>query len=307
MSDILVRALSLVAIIGIGYGAKRVGWVKASHFPMFARIMMRVTLPCALATGFNSATVAPGLLGIVALAFGVNVLQQLAAALRYRHDGARGQAFGILHGGTYNIGAFTIPYVTGFMGPGAVLFASLFDVGNVLAAAGVGYAWAMSLTRGRAITLRSLTRDLMNPILLVYVSLIVLRLLHLSLPAPVISFTSLVGAANPFMAMFMIGIGLALRPGRAKVRSAWRRLVWRYTFAVAFAAAIWLLVPYDKEIRLTLVLCLFAPIASMVPGFVAESDGDVELSTYLNSASILVAVIAMPAAYLVLTSSWLAS
>ena len=295
-----MRAFSLVAIVAIGYGAKRAGWVKASHFPIFARLMIRVTLPCALATGYNSAVVTPGLLSIVAIGVGVNLIQQVAAAVRYRNAGPDVQAFGVLHGGTYNIGAFTIPYVSGFMGPAAVVYASLFDVGNVVAAAGFGYAWAMSRARGRALTVRSLTRDLLNPLLVVYLGLIAMRLLGWSLPGPILSFTTLVGAANPFMAMLMIGIGLALRPGRAKVRSAWRRLVWRYAFSVALAAVVWLGLPFSHEIRLTLVLVLFAPIASMVPGFVAEAKGDVELSTYMNSVSILVGLVAMPVVFLVL-------
>ncbi len=300
VAEILTRALVLVTIIGIGYGAKRLGWVKASDFPIFARLMLRVTLPCALATSFNAATLPPSLLTIVLVGAAANVIQQVAARVRYRGAGPEVQAYGILHGGTYNIGAFAIPYVAGFLGPAAVLYASLFDVGNALTAAGLGYAWAMSIARGRAITLRTLTRDLMNPLLLVYVVLTLMRLLNLSLPKPILEFTTLVGAANPFMAMLMIGIGLTLRPGRDRLVSALRRLAWRYAFVVVFATIVWFVLPYDHEIRLTLVLCLVAPIASMVPGFVSEAKGDVELAAFMNSATIIVAIVAMPVLYLLL-------
>ena len=44
--------------------------------------------------------------------------------------------------------------------------------------------------------------------LMTYIFMTILGLLHLSLPAPVVEFAGIVGNANAFMAMLMIGVGV---------------------------------------------------------------------------------------------------
>jgi len=102
---ILAKALSLVIIVGIGFGMKRLRWVKAEDFSMLSKIVLRVTLPCALATSFNQFEIVPSLLGLTLLAFLANIVQQAVGYVQHRHGTPVQRAFGILHGGSYNIGA----------------------------------------------------------------------------------------------------------------------------------------------------------------------------------------------------------
>ena len=51
----------------------------------------------------------------------------------------------MFNSGSYNIGAFATPYLAGFMGPHAMIYATLFDFGTAFASAGVGYGWGMTL------------------------------------------------------------------------------------------------------------------------------------------------------------------
>lgn len=48
-------------------------------------------------------------------------------------------------------------------------------------------------------------------------------------------------------------------------------------------------------------MLLFAPIAAMMPAFCAEAELDVELASFANSVSVLVAIVAMPTLYLLLS------
>lgn len=300
MLDVIARALSLVAIVGIGWLIRRVGWVDSEDFGKFARIVLGITLPCALFTSFNDYHLEYALLGLTLLAFGLNLVQSGIGYLLSRGQGRRGQAFAVLNSGSYNIGAFATPYLAGLMGPHAMVYSTLFDLGGAFSAAGVAYGWGMSLVRepgGHG--WREIGRNLAtSPVFVTYFALLAMRLLDLRLPDGVIAFTSLVGAANPFLAMLMIGIGIKLRLDRAKYATAARLLAVRYGFAVVAAVACWHLLPYPHEVRLVVVLLLFAPIASMMPMFTARAGLDVELSTLMNSASILVGIVAIPALYL---------
>ena len=303
MLDIAARALSLVAIVGIGLGIKRLGWVTKEHFGLFAKLVLGITLPCALLTSFNDYHLDRALLGLTVLGLLVNIAQQGVGYLLALRRGRREQAFTVLNSGTYNIGAFATPYLSGFMGPHAMIYSSLFDIGNAVGSAGVGYGWGMALAgEPGAHRWRDTARTLAaSPVFVTYIALLLLKLLDLRLPDLLITFTSTVGAANPFLAMLMIGIGLELKLHRSKyVAAAWHLAV-RYAFSIVVAVACWTLLPLPAEARVIVVMLLFAPIASMVPGFTGKAGLDVELSAFMTSVTLVIGIVAMPSLYLLLT------
>ena len=302
MQEILLRALSLVLIVVIGNLIKRAGWVRATDFPIFSRIVLRVTLPAALITSFNEYAITVGLLFLAAIGIVVNLIQSSAGYLMNRRRGRESQAFGVLNMGSYNIGAFATPYLAGFVGPQSMIYASVFDVGNSLAAGGIAVGWAKHLAReDERTTPFAFLRDMFSsPIFVTYLLLLVMRLLSLEFPPQVITFTSIVGGANTFLAMLMIGIGLELNLPRHKLGAALRYLSVRYALASVFALVTWLALPVDEEIRIVVCMLYFAPIAAMISGFTAEIDGDVELSTFMTSVSILVGIVIMPLLFLAL-------
>lgn len=302
MVEIVSRALSLVAIVGLGLGVKRLGWVSRHDFATFSKIVMGLTLPAALLTSFNDYHLEYALLGLTVLALLLNTAQQVLGYLLAARRGRKEQAFAVLNSGSYNIGAFATPYLSGFMGPQAMIYSTLFDFGTAFSAAGISYSWGMALASepGRH-GWRDVARILAgSPIFVAYMLVLGMRLLDLRLPDPVITFTAIVGAANPFLAMLMIGIGLELRLHRSKYAAAARMLAVRYAFSVVAAVACWHLLPFGTEARLVVVMILFAPIASMMPVFTGRAGLDVELSALMNSVSIVVAIVVMPTLYLVL-------
>ncbi|WP_028708553.1 AEC family transporter [Propionicicella superfundia] len=302
MLEIVARALSLIAIVAIGLGIKRLGWATTADFGLLSRIVLGVTLPCALFTSFNDYHLEYALLGLTVLALAINIGQQAIGYLLAARRGRDAQAFAVFNSGSYNIGAFATPYLGGFMGPHAMIYSTLFDFGTAFASAGVAYAWGMSLARGPGRHGgRGLLRTLAtSPVFVTYLVLLLMRLLDLRLPDQVITFTSVVGAANPFLAMLMIGVGLEVRLPREKYGAAARLLAVRYAFSLVAAVACWYLLPVPGEARLVVVMLLFAPIAAMMPIFTARAGLDVELATFMNSVSMLVGIVALPSIYLAL-------
>lgn len=304
MHDILLRAGSLVLIIAIGFLIKRLGWVRAKDFPIFSNIVLRITLPCALAVGFDTFTLTPSLLSLALIAFVVCVIQAVAGFFLGRRQGRVGQAFGVLNLGGHNIGIFAMPYLSGMLGAHAMVFAMIFDVGNTLAAAGVGYAWGLSLSRPdeKMSPMRFVKQILRSPVFDTYLFLLLLGAFQWHLPRAVISFATLVGSANTFLAMLMIGIGLEIALPNHKYAQAARYLGARYALALCFALAVWFFLPAEPLVRAVLAVLFFAPMPSMISGFTAEARGDVELSTFMTSVSILVGIVVMPCVLLALAT-----
>jgi len=302
VGDVLVKALALVAVVGIGYGFKRLGWLKQEHFSILAIIVLRITLPAALITSFNTFTITGGLLWLVLIGFTVNLVQQGVTWLTGRRRPAADYSFAILHSGSYNVGAFAMPYTAQLVGSQAIVYTAMFDIGSSISAGGIGYGWGLSVARGQRPTWwRFLATMVRSPVFDTYLALFLLRLVGFTFPAPVITFTSLVGAANPFCAMLMIGIGLELRLSGHQWRQAAMYLARRYVFTALFGVLIWYVLPaayFSHEVKVILLMVLCAPVAAMVAGFVDEAGGDTQLSSLVTSVSIIIAIVLMPAVYL---------
>ncbi|MDR2930397.1 MAG: hypothetical protein LBV06_05785 [Propionibacteriaceae bacterium] len=304
MDIVVTRAISLAGIVLVGYAIKRLGWVRREHFSVLAIIVLRVTLPCALITSFNDFVITGTLTWLIVIGAAVNLIQQGATWLLTRHDTARRRSFAILHSGSYNVGAFAMPYAAQFAGPAAIVYTAMFDIGNSIAAGGIGYGWAMMIARGESMSLRRLAVTMLrSPVFDTYLVLLFLQLAHIRLPEQIIGFTSLIGQANPFCAMLMIGVGLDLAlPARAWATAA-KFLARRYAFVIVFCLLMWYAIPsavLSDQIKTIVIVVLWAPVAVMIAGFVDEAHGDVRLASLIASISVIIAIIMMPVVYMVL-------
>lgn len=295
MKEVLVQALSLIAIIVLGQIIKRLGWLGREDFPKLTRLMLTVTLPAILITNFNTFHVEFTLLYIILIGFLSNKIHAGLGYFFSRKKGTSAQVFAILHNGSYNIGAFAMPYLNAFLGGTSLIYSSLFDIGNALSAGGTNYSWALGLAKGEKFTFKTFVRRMFrSPVFVTYCFLLLLQLFNLKLPAEVINFTSIVGAANTFLAMFVIGLGLDLKLGREKIGYAAKLLLQRYAAATLMLLATWFWLPAPAHVRQVISVLYFSPLAAMASGFAAETGSDIELSAFVNSVTIIVGIIVMP-------------
>jgi predicted permease len=303
MSEVLVRAFSLILIMFSGYIIKRIGWVGKEHFSIFSKIVLRYTLPCAIITSFNSMQVDTTLLIYTIIGVGINVIAATVGYMTGRAKGRREQAFHILNTGSFNIGAFTLPYISSFLGAEGVVRTSLFDVGNSIGAAGINYSLAKSLAdETKKITLLGIMKNMLTSVIFcTYLGMFLLRLLDISFPTPVITFTGIVGQANTFLAMLMIGIGFELNIDRRRLRKVITILGSRYLITSSVILLIYLFLPIPIEGKRIFSIVLFSPIAAMTAGFTQEIDGDVTTSSFMTSLSTIISIIIITS-LLVITS-----
>lgn len=292
MLDILIRAGCFVACILLGYVLKKVGVFKDEDFSVLSKVCIRITLPAAIVTSFAGKEIDPALLAIVALGLGCGVLYILVAFLMNLKSSKERRAFEVLNLPGYNIGCFTMPFVQSFLGPMGVITTSLFDAGNAFICLGGAFGVASMVKDGNGFDVKRIVKALAKSVpFLTYIIMVVLNLAHISVPGPILSFAEIVGGANAFLAMFMIGVGFKLEGDRSQIGSIVKILTARYSLAIVFALVFYFLLPFDLEIRQALVILAFSPIGSAVPPFTAELKGDVGLSSAINSMAIIISIV----------------
>ena len=293
MNAIFLRAACLVGVILLGIILRRTGYFKKEDFIVLSKISIRITLTCAIIRNFNGNRLdySMFLLTLIALLFGTTLI--ILGIVLHRKGGRDAQSFALLNESGCNIGNFALPFVQNFLGPAGLIAVSLFDVGNSMICLGGSYSTASIIKNpSDKLTLKRIFKPLLSSVpLMTYVVMVLLSVLHLSLPTEIMGFVDIIADANPFMAMFMIGVGFELTGKLEHISTVVKILLTRYTVAIIFALISWFILPLPLEYRQALVIVLLAPIAAAAPGFTAELGGNYGLASTINSISIIISIV----------------
>jgi predicted permease len=204
------------------------------------------------------------------------------------------RAFEILNFPGYNIGCFALPFVQSFLGPAGMITTFLFDIGNGFICLGGAFSIASMVKDGNKFSLMRIVRTLLKSIpFILYLVMPILCLTHIPIPAFITSFAEIVGSANAFLSMLMIGVGFKMVADKTQIGGIVRVLCVRYGIALIFALFCYFLLPFSLEVRKALMLLVFSPVGTAVPAFTGEMKSDVGLSSAINSIAIICSIIFM--------------
>ena len=291
MEAVLTKAGAFIAIIALGAVLRMIGFFKEGDFALLGKISLRITLPAAIITNFSGTTIRPSLLIVAALGLGMGLLcMAVGYVVNLKKDRAY-RAFEVLNLTGCNVGALTSPFLQGFLGPQAVVVGSLFDVGNAAMGLGTSYAVASAIRDGKGFSLKRILKALRTAVaLMTYVVMVILTLLEIRLPGPFLSLVKPVGDANTFVAMLMIGVGFRIKADKRQLGRLTKMVLLRYSIATVLALLFWFCLPYERLVRLTLVILAYSPIITAAPAFTGELRGDVGLSSAFNSICMAVSI-----------------
>ncbi|WP_410013906.1 AEC family transporter [Sodalis sp. C49] len=291
MLDVLIKAFSFFFIIVVGYLLKKYGVLQRSDSIALSKIMMNLTLPAAVITGFASFEVDPSLLVLVLIGFLCNILLLAAGYLLARKRDNDTKVFYMINSPGYNIGCFTLPYVQSFLGPVGIVATCLFDAGNSVICTGGSYVAASNVI-GINTGLKNTFKRLFSSIPFdVYMLLLVAALCGYHLPSQVTILTSIVGNANPFIAMLIIGMMLEINIDRSQLKNVSKVLALRYGAGALLAALFYYGTPLPLEIRQVLAVAVFAPVSALSPMFTARCSSLGSVSSFTGSLSIFISII----------------
>ena len=291
MLDILTRAGSFIGIIFLGYFLKKIGFFKQEDFTILSRITIRITLPATIVTSFAGKQIDPSMLSLTFLAIGCGLIYVSIGYLINRKNTKEQQAFEMLNLPGYNIGTFVIPFAQSFLGPLGVIAVSLFDTGNAVICLGGAFSLACMVKDGSGFSVKRVLTALGKSVPFVfYITMLILNLTKVPIPGFVVNFASIIGGANAFMAMLMIGVGFKLGGERSQIKTILKLLSIRYGIATFLALVFYFWLPFALEVRQALVILVYSPIGSAVPGFTGEMKGDVGLSSALNSIAMVISI-----------------
>lgn len=302
IASVLARAVAFVLIIVTGYVLKKKGFFHPDDFYLFSKVVVRITLPCAIISNFSRISMDNSLLFMCVIGLAVNLLMVAVGFVVNLRGSRQDRAFGMLNLSGYNIGNFTLPFVQSFLGPVGFAATSLFDAGNAVMCTGVTYTMAsIAAGTGDRPSVKNVLKSLFSSLPFdAYLIMTVLAVCRISLPELFTSYAGTVGNANAFLALLMIGIGFEIRMEREKIAKILQILILRYGMGISIAVLSYFCLPFDLEVRQAIALIALGPVSSVAPAFTGKTGGDVELASAVNSLSIVISIVMITEALLIL-------
>lgn len=306
MLVVLSKAIAFVLIILIGYICKRRGVFAPTDYQLVSKIVLNITLPCAVISSFAHFQLDLSLLAAVALGLSGNCVMIFVALMLTRRETLAAKIFYIFSLAGYNIGCFTLPFAQAFLTPFAVVALCMFDVGNSIMCTGMTYALTASCI-GYAdghkdrFSMKSIAEKLLHSApFVVYISMLLLALAGVQFPKSVYTFTDIVGAANPFLSMLMIGMMFEIKLDKQAMGYVKELFSVRYLISLACAGAFIYFAPFKQEVNYVIALAFMAPCTIIGPIFVEKLGGNVQLASLFNSMTIITSVILFTCFFLVI-------
>lgn len=293
MGEIILKALVLFGIVIFAYLLKQLPLFRGQeNFEVVSRIVLYVTLPASIISNLNGTVFHPSLLLLCVFGFLCNWIY-IAVSYIFGKDRDQ-QSFMMINMNGYNIGNFALPFITYFVQGTPILYVSMFDAGSALMVMSGNYLVARTVKDGKPQNLSGVNiikRFFSSPAVVAYVVMVTLSLFSLSLPKVLGEFVGIIGGANTFLCMFMIGLALEMRIDREKLSAILKILSLRYGVALVLAVMVYFFLPGDLTMKKILIILLFAPVASAAPMFTNWLGGDLELSAQVNSLTIIISMV----------------
>lgn len=294
MFDVLIKSLTFILIIVIGYTLKKVDVLKKSDANVVATIIMNITLPCALLTSANGIELDATILILIAIGIISNVVMMIIGYIASIKDDAKMKGAFMINTSGYNIGNFVLPFVQSFFPGMGVVYLCSFDIGNALMGLGMTYAVADHVASGENhFDIKELFKKLFSSIPFdVYVLIFILAIFKLQIPSPILTIASTIGAGNSFLAMLMIGLMLEIKVSPLEAKNVFKILGLRIVGTIV-VSLLTLLLPIPLLAKEIMIMAYCAPLSTVSAVFTRKIGYQGDMSATANSLSILVSIVCM--------------
>lgn len=295
MEAILIKACGFLFMIALGFVLKRIGLFSIEDSGVLSKIVLKITLPMAIISNFKGLELNSSFLIAIIIGFVVHFVAIAVVLLVTRKKPAEQRAFYIINTSGFNIGLCTLPYMSSFFAVEAVALVCMFDVGNAIMCFGFTFAIAMMVSKGKGnVNKREIVKTLFSSMPFVtYLVMILLCAAHISLPESVYTVAGMIGQANAFVAMLLIGILFEPKFNKNELKDMVGVFSLRMILGVVFALCIYHLLPLPLMYRQILAVIVFSPILSVAPIYTERCGYNRSVAAVLNSLMLPFSMVVM--------------
>ena len=301
MTTILLNALSILLVLFLALLLKKIGLLHQEDGGLTSKLVVYLTLPATILLGVNHTRLSSIFFILMFLGLFSNLLLIFLGKLIGGKSSLEERALYMFDLSGYNIGNFSIPFVSSFF-PAAIPFLAMFDMGNSLMVTGSTQA-IVEFSSGRkkhGFILQEIFGVLFrNPPFVVYVFMFILAIFGLSFPDQWLIPIKPLASANTLLSIFTIGLFMEFRLPKGKLKLVLKILTWRYLLAFILASLVYFL-PFQALIKEVLLLIFFCPMSFLHMIQAIEFGNNKAVAGLIISLSMFISLILMSVIVIIL-------
>lgn len=267
--DLIVKSLGYMFLIAYGYFLKKVGVFNESSKDILGKMLMYIMLPCAFISNFRSFTFSSNMVIFFLIGLLANIIMITIGYIITKGRRESDRALYMIQCSGYNIGAFTIPFVSAFLPIEAVVTASIFDIGNCVMSVGGIFPLVDGIIKKERFNNKGVKLFLKNLFKSVpfdtYIVMLLISVIGLRMPETINNITAMIGSPSIIITMIMIGITFEINISKEDIGDIFKILVLRYLIGIIIAAIIWFFMDFTYLEKKIIAMCIVAPVTSISP------------------------------------------
>ncbi|MDB7980148.1 MULTISPECIES: AEC family transporter [Faecalicoccus] len=292
MDKIMQTIFSFITIIIIGLVLKKKGILQAKDTHFMSKIIMNLTLPCALISSSKGIQINGYTLMLICFAILANIAIFYLCVFFNKKENKLSIAVMAMNASGFNIGNFAIPVVQAFFNSNALGYILMFDIGNSICGFGLMYYLASNyINANDNFDIKELKEKVFKSVpFITYLLIVFAALVHFQLPVFLLNVTSTIGEANIFLSMLYIGLLIDFRFDYSVVYQVFKIMRIRLFGEMVLAVAVCIL-PISILIKIALLFCLFTPTTSLTPIYCKKLGSDSSVSAICSTISMIVSIL----------------
>ena len=263
MADILFNTFIYILIIALGYFLKRIGLLDKSAGDTLAKIVVNLTLPAMLLSASNGLVMDAAMIVYIVLGIMCNAIMLFVAYALTKKNSPVIRGAAAMSCAGIDVGDFVLPFVVKFFPGAGIMMLNSFNIGNTVMNNGIDFVVASKLAAGKSsFGIKDMAKKLFTSVTFdTYILIIIMSCLGWSLPQRVLQVVDIIGNANIFIVMLMIGLKLEFgaKENTLEERSTVMRIfIARLAGATCLAAITWIL-PIPTLGKIIATMAYFGP------------------------------------------------
>ena len=284
------------AMIALGFFLKKFNYITEPEGKTISKFLMHTTFPALMLISTARVKLVPSLLLIPIFSILLGVIMLLVAW--YWFANYPNALRGVLTMGTggFNTGLFGFPIIEGLFGKENLVYAIMFDIGNIFIVFGAIYTIGNYFSdnkkekSGFTPTLKKVL--LLPPVMGTLIGLII-NLSSIQMPTLCVDFLDILAKANKPIVLLLMGIYLSFDLDKKLISSMFKVLVVRFGIGfIAVAGLYYVLAPFPT-MRNILMICAILPIGLTILPFSDEFNFDSRVAGTLLNISLLASFVLM--------------
>lgn len=295
MLEVSYKFLIILAIIAIGYAAKRFKLLQKTDGDALTKIVLNFTLPALIISIFSEVKLEASYVLFPALGILIGAVMLGASFIVYRKYDRRDKGILTMPLLGLNIGLFAVPLVSVIWGDAAIKYLLLIDVGNAFIIFALCYIIGAYYANDKEdMRFKHIAAKALRSIpLLVYILTMVLKLTGVYYPKFVVDIAQIVAKANTGISMLTLGVFLSFAFNRSQIVQLIKFWATKYILGFALGLLVYFFAPISEIEKVVVLMAFILPSSFAVIAYAVEFKYDTKFAGALVNSSIVLSIIFM--------------